>query len=90
MLTSRYGVEPECPIRVWSVRNGAEVQLRRVPAADAVVRPEVPLVSAEAIGRCPVPFGVDEHVVAVLIVFGTKKSLFDDLKGKVFDLRQGT
>jgi len=81
LLTSRYGVEPECPIRVWSVRNGAEIQLRRVPAADAVVRPEVPLVRAEAVGRCPVPFGVDKHVVAVLIVVGTKR-FFYDLKVK--------
>ena len=67
MLTSRHRVKPEGPVRVWTVRNGAEVELRRVPAADAIVRPEVPLVGAEAVRRCPVPFGVDEHIVAVLI-----------------------
>ena len=62
-----HGVEPEGPVRVWSVRNGGEVELRRVPAADPVVSAEVAGVVAEAVGGGAVPLGVDEHVVTVLV-----------------------
>lgn len=65
-LTSWHGVEPECPICVRSIRDGTEVELRRVPATDAVVGAEVALVAAEPVRCCPVPLGVDEHVVTIL------------------------
>ena len=43
-----------------------EVELRRVPAADAVVRAEVPG-DGVAVGLGLVPLGEEEHVLAVLV-----------------------
>ena len=43
-----------------------EVELRRVPAADAVVRAEVSL-DGEVVGLGLVPLGEEEHVLAVLV-----------------------
>ena len=50
-----HGVEPEGPVGVGAVGDGGEVELGRVPAADAVVGAEVALVVAEAVGRRAVP-----------------------------------
>ncbi len=55
-----YVGKPETP--VWFVKSSlvavpedlGEVELRRVPAADAVVGPEVPL-ALEVVRCCPVP-----------------------------------
>ena len=52
--------EPETPVGfvesglVTVPKDLGEVELRRVPAADAVVGPEVPL-ALEVVRRCPVP-----------------------------------
>ena len=43
-----------------------EVELRRVPAADPVVRAEVPF-DLEVVGLALVPLREDKHVLAVLV-----------------------
>lgn len=64
--------EPVAPVRLVQVVvlgvlvDLREVELRRVPAADPVVRPEVPL-DLEVVGLALVPLGEDEHVLAVLV-----------------------
>ena len=45
--------------------NLREVELGSVPAADAIVRPKVPL-DLEAVGLALVPLGQHKHVLAVL------------------------
>ena len=67
MFTSRYWVEPKSPVSVGSIRYGREVELWSVPATDPVVGAKVPRVGPEAVGCCPVPLGVDEHVVTLLV-----------------------
>ena len=54
------------PMLVRVLMDLGEVELRRVPAADPVVSPEVPL-DLEAVGDALVPLGEDEHVPAVLV-----------------------
>ena len=44
-----------------------EIELGRVPAADAVIRAVVPFVRIEVVGDGSVPLGEHEHVVAFLV-----------------------
>ena len=60
-------IEPVGPVRLVVVGDGREVELRGVPAADAVVRAEISGVVAEVERRGAVPLGQHEHVVAVLM-----------------------
>ena len=66
-VTFRNWVEPECPIRVRPLWYLAKVELRGVPAADAVVSAKVSLVCSESVSCSLVPLGEHVHIIALLV-----------------------
>lgn len=72
-------VEPVGPVGLWRVGDGGEVELWRVPTADAVVGAKVTGVFTKAIGRGSVPLGVHEHVVARLMAQPRDGPLYGNL-----------